>query len=447
MLEGARTGIQNGKDTPFWTSRWLDSGTKIIDTVAQNHENIEIEAAVCEFTIESGNWDAEKLRRFLNDDMIGEIMGMLPPNSGRGEDSWVWSGESNGRFSIRSAYDLIVKPSNPNLDAHWDLVWKWKGPARIKHFLWLVMHDRLLTNLERKRRHLSTDSRCSKCGNPEESVTHILRECPAAVQVWDKLGYPRHDPIRANVPLLDWCVNLLKNQDSLKLGITCCYLWKSRNEWIFNNVSNSAINTAAKINSWVQTVQAAFVSSPRNVGVNPDRVRADIAWEPGPPEWVVLNTDRSVLPQSESAAAGGLIRNEVGFCSSAFAVNLGKCSITRAELRGAIIGLEQAWEAGHQKVAVQTDSQVALDLLWSPSEPTHQHAEEIHTLRHLISRDWEVSFSHVYREGNHAADFLANIGHSLPFGFHLFPTSDCNLGFMLRQDCMGITEPIFIAHE
>ncbi|CAN1777552.1 Putative ribonuclease H protein At1g65750 [Linum perenne] len=235
--------------------------------------------------------------------MIGEIMGMLPPNSGRGEDSWVWSGESNGRFSIRSAYDLIVKPSNPNLDAHWDLVWKWKGPA------------------------------------------------------------------------------------------------------------------------------------------------TDIAWEPGPPEWVVLNTDRSVLPQSESAAAGGLIRNEVGFCSSAFAVNLGKCSITRAELRGAIIGLEQAWEAGHQKVAVQTDSQVALDLLWSPSEPTHQHAEEIHTLRHLISRDWEVSFSHVYREGNHAADFLANIGHSLPFGFHLFPTSDCNLGFMLRQDCMGITEPIFIAHE
>ncbi|CAN1787383.1 Putative ribonuclease H protein At1g65750 [Linum perenne] len=251
------------------------------------------------------------------------------------------------------------------------------------------MHDRLLTNLERKRRHLSADSRCSKCGNSEESVTHILRDCPTVASVWDELGYSRQDQIRANLPLLDWCVVLLKNQDSLKLGITCWYLWKSRNEWTFR--------------------------------------------------WVVLNTDGSVSAQSGRAAAGGLIRNEVGFCLSAFAINLGKCSITRAELRGAITGLEHAWEAGHRRVVVQMDSRVALDLLWATGVQTHQHAGEIHALRCLISRDWEVSFSHVYREGNHAADFLANIGHSLPFGFHVFPTTDCNLGYFLRRDCMGIS--------
>ncbi|CAN1787382.1 Putative ribonuclease H protein At1g65750 [Linum perenne] len=279
------------------------------------------------------------------------------------------------------------------------------------------MHDRLLTNLERKRRHLSADSRCSKCGNSEESVTHILRDCPTVASVWDELGYSRQDQIRANLPLLDWCVVLLKNQDSLKLGITCWYLWKSRNEWTFSNLNNSAATTAAKINSWAQAVQAAFVSS----------------------RWVVLNTDGSVSAQSGRAAAGGLIRNEVGFCLSAFAINLGKCSITRAELRGAITGLEHAWEAGHRRVVVQMDSRVALDLLWATGVQTHQHAGEIHALRCLISRDWEVSFSHVYREGNHAADFLANIGHSLPFGFHVFPTTDCNLGYFLRRDCMGIS--------
>ncbi|CAN1170479.1 Putative ribonuclease H protein At1g65750 [Linum perenne] len=447
MLEGARAGIQNGMETRFWTTRWLDSGIKIVDKVVRNHEEIEIEAAVCEFTTDSGNWDTEKLRHFLDDDTIGEIMGMMPPNSDRGEDSWVWSGESNGKFSIRSAYDLIVKPANPNPDAQWELVWKWKGPARIQHFLWLVMHDRLLTNLERKRRHLSADSRCSRCGNSEESVTHILRDCPAAASVWDELGYSRQDQIRANLPLLDWCVVLLKNHDSLKLGITCWYLWKSRNEWIFSNLNNSAATTAAKINSWSQTVQAAFVSSPKHVKINPDRDRVDIAWEPGPPGWVVLNTDGSVSAQSGRAAAGGLIRNEAGFCLSAFAINLGKCSITRAELRGAITGLEHAWEAGHRRVAVQMDSRVALDLLWATGVQTHQHAGEILALRSLISRDWEVSFSHVYREGNHAADFLANTGHSLPFGFHVFPTTDCNLGYFLRRDCMGISEPRIITNE
>ncbi|CAN1799415.1 Putative ribonuclease H protein At1g65750 [Linum perenne] len=103
-----------------------------------------------------------------------------------------------------------------------------------------------------------------------------------------------------------------------------------------------------------------------------------------------------------------------------FSSNVGSCSITHAELRGVAIGLKLAWEAGARKVVVQADSRAAIALLL---------------------RNWEVVFHHTYREGNRTADFLANLGHSLPFGTHSIPVSDCNLCFYLRLNCMGISEP------
>ncbi|CAN1179533.1 hypothetical protein LINPERHAP1_LOCUS37949 [Linum perenne] len=120
-----------------------------------------------------------------------------------------------------------------------------------------------------------------------------------------------------------------------------------------------------------------------DIGGTP-RTDVSIAWDPGPPDWLVLNTDGSVITSSGTAAAGGLVRDEWGRCLLAFSSKVGSCSITRAELRGIATGLN---------------------------------------------------------EGNRSADFLANLGHTLPLGTHRIPISDCNLGYFIRLDCMGISEP------
>ncbi|CAN1128974.1 Putative ribonuclease H protein At1g65750 [Linum perenne] len=178
--------------------------------------------------------------------------------------------------------------------------------------------------------------------------------------------------------------------------------------------------------------------------MRPRKAQVDIGWVHGPIGWAVLNTDGSVLPQSNSAAAGGLVRDEFGCCLAAFSGNLGRCSITRAELRGLIVGLDLAWEVGIRKLVARVDSTTVINLINAEEEPSHQHSGEINTLRRLLRQDWEVLLSHTYREGNRAADYLASLGHSLPLGTHRVPLSDCNLGYFLRLDCMGITEPRLI---
>ncbi|CAN1141327.1 hypothetical protein LINPERHAP1_LOCUS29638 [Linum perenne] len=58
----------------------------------------------------------------------------------------------------------------------------------------------------------------------------------------------------------------------------------------------------------------------------------------------------------------------------------------------------------------------------------------------LLLCDCEVTISHVYKEGNYVAGYLADIGHGFPLGTHPIDDSDCTLGYFLRRDCIGIFE-------
>ncbi|CAN1140912.1 Putative ribonuclease H protein At1g65750 [Linum perenne] len=125
-------------------------------------------------------------------------------------------------------------------------------------------------------------------------------------------------------------------------------------------------------------------------------------------------------------------------------MNLGCCSFTRAEIRGAISGLELAWTYGFRQVSLQIDSQAAISILSAEGEPLHQYAGEVMLFRELCRREWVVHIRHVYREANKVADFLASKGYEFPFGIHLFPMSNCSLGYFLRYDCFGLSEPRLI---
>ncbi|CAI0472952.1 unnamed protein product [Linum tenue] len=179
----------------------------------------------------------------------------------------------------------------------------------------------------------------------------------------------------------------------------------------------------------------------------PARTEELISWKPPPPEWVTLNSDGSVHQDSGSAAAGGLIRDHLGRCIAAFACNLGICSITRAELRGAAEGLQLAWDLGFRRVRVELDSRCAIHLLSSNAHSDHQHSAITDRIQALCKRDWEVVFYHVYREGNKCADYLASQGHYLSLGVHSFPVSDPTLMYWILYDVQGISEPRLVMNE
>ncbi|CAN0912825.1 Putative ribonuclease H protein At1g65750 [Linum grandiflorum] len=149
------------------------------------------------------------------------------------------------------------------------------------------------------------------------------------------------------------------------------------------------------------------------------RTEVLVGCEAAPGVCITINTDGSVIQPSGVAAAGGLIRDSQGHCLVAFAANLGICSITRAERRGATFGLKLAWDLGFRNVQLQLDSATAIAAITGTDSMDHQHAAILLQFNELSLRDWEIKLSHVFREGNVMADSLANEDHSLPFCSHL----------------------------
>ncbi|CAN1167394.1 Putative ribonuclease H protein At1g65750 [Linum perenne] len=367
MLAGTRSAIRDGNDTLFWTNNWVDSDLRLIDYANTDDVEFDIDCTVASMTNSEGQWDFQRLEKFLPPEAVDMVVGMSPPRASSGSDDWVWGLEKSGMFSIRSAYNIICNhefAQNPNL---WKTVWRWKGPNRITHFLWLAAKEKLLTNEARSRRGLCLGGDCRWCSGEAESTAHVLRDCNFAKAFWQAIGDFDLNTPDWQLNLSEWFQAFLASDNGLRFGIGCWFLWRARNERIFAGSVESAKAIASKALNWEIKVREATNFEANILDSQRKERQIAVAWKAGPPGWIVINSDGSVLGNRGGAAVGGLLRNEDGQCVEAFAMNLGICSITRAEIRGAIEGIRRAWSGGYRKVEVQMDSQAAIAILMDDS--------------------------------------------------------------------------------
>ncbi|CAN1818744.1 Putative ribonuclease H protein At1g65750 [Linum perenne] len=177
----------------------------------------------------------------------------------------------------------------------------------------------------------------------------------------------------------------------------------------------------------------------------PRRIEAHVGWKAGPSDSITINTDGSVLQPNSQAATGGILCNHMGRPLGTFAANLGRCSIMRAELRAAEFGLMIAWDRGYKKVHLQLDSRAAVTTVLGDQEEDSRHGWTLGTINELRSRDWEVTISHTFREGNTVADLLAHHGHNFDFGLHIDCMYPHEVDRAIWSDHVGTCFPRFIS--
>ncbi|CAN0870119.1 Putative ribonuclease H protein At1g65750 [Linum grandiflorum] len=83
----------------------------------------------------------------------------------------------------------------------------------------------------------------------------------------------------------------------------------------------------------------------------------------------------------------------------------------------------------------------AIAIFANVADLDHQHEILVMQFKEFCSRQWEVNLSHIYREANNAADYLANFGHSLNYGLHIFDTPDRDLSHWIYYDLVGVSLP------
>ena len=58
-----------------------------------------------------------------------------------------------------------------------------------------------------------------------------------------------------------------------------------------------------------------------------------------------------------------------------------------------------------------------------------------------MNRHWNVWMAHVFRESNRVADSLANLGHSMSLGLHVFNSPPNYCRAFLNEDARGVSLP------
>ncbi|CAN1339552.1 Putative ribonuclease H protein At1g65750 [Linum perenne] len=353
-----------------------------------------------------GSWNSYFLLQVLPREIVMQVIGMSPPKENLGRDSMVWGLEPNGIFSVRSAFQLLQGLAAAPQKTIWKRVWGWQGPNKIKHFLWLASHDRLLTNVDRSRRHLTNQVVCPRCYAQAENLQHIFLDCPFALQVWNSVLPSAIRNRSKYVEFGSWWEAMLEDkQFNTKFAVTAWLLWSVRNKLIFDKLLQPVSVIVKQCNYWTDLLLSIWKTNQLGREA-PGLARQThlIAWRPGDEDWSTLNTDGSRLSLNGSTAIGGLICNHHGRFVRAFCANVGDCSITRAKLPGIVEGLKLAWELGTRKISVQTDSRAVISILEHDMQMVRQHAVLVADFHELRSRNWEISLSHVYREANCACN-------------------------------------------
>lgn len=77
-------------------------------------------------------------------------------------------------FTVNNVYDAERNSVNDHFDGIWRIIWRVKVPQRCRVFLWMVFHERIMTNEVLAMFKIASNSFCSLCNAAVESCLHVL---------------------------------------------------------------------------------------------------------------------------------------------------------------------------------------------------------------------------------------------------------------------------------
>ena len=316
--------VNNGQCVSFWHDKWL--GEKPIRDVIQgpllSHED---SFRVCDVVEGVGSWDLSRVSMIIPKPICDSIRAVPICSSRQQEDYIAWDSR-NGDFCLKLTYLLACKSPASSINVS-PSNWIWKVPTspRICFLLWQCYHNSFHVRDTLVSRGINIPNTCPRCLGPNESLLHVLRDCPDSSSFWHE-KVPNICFASFSLPLIDWlklnCSNacsydgLLSWQSVFLFGIW--NLWLRRNFFFFNSCSvipDLVANTIA-----FASEMFCLMGKDSHVKL---RVPTPIKWKPLDSGWAKLNTDGASLGNPGIAGGGGLIRDSDGGWVGGFARAIG----------------------------------------------------------------------------------------------------------------------------
>lgn len=195
-------------------------------------------------------WKMERLRELFPPEEITLILG-IKSSLNVSSDGHNWTMTKSGNYSVKSGYEAaraISRPvcdhpsQEPSVTTLKAQAWKLKTTQKLKHFVWQCVSGCLASCQRLSHRHIGKDKGCPRCGAEEETINHLIFECPPARQVWALSNIPSSptlfpsSSLYNNLDYLYWQGKEVGADEEGLRTFPCImwYIWKARNKKIFD---------------------------------------------------------------------------------------------------------------------------------------------------------------------------------------------------------------------
>lgn len=97
----------------------------------------DLSLTVGDMLLADGNWNGNLFQDKIPLSCLFHIVACYVNRMVDNKSTCYWSGTSSGRFSVSSAYQQLSESMANETGLDWRALWKWRGPERVKSFLWL----------------------------------------------------------------------------------------------------------------------------------------------------------------------------------------------------------------------------------------------------------------------------------------------------------------------
>lgn len=238
---GARWKVGNRIKVKILNQPWLnDAVNAYVRTEVQSLE----QATVAQLLSADGDqWDNETIEDLFNlRDQQCILNTMVGENSE--EDVLSWNEDLSGEYTVKSAYQMLQRQkglwSTTDNSSLWKSIWRIAAPPKVLNMVWHALSNSLPTRTALDAKCVPVNVICPFCSGNEESILHVLVQCPFADQCWRKRGRGYH---ASNEVSFDrWLKRMLEIADKDDHGdiVTLCWsIWQARNKVVWNQTTTS----------------------------------------------------------------------------------------------------------------------------------------------------------------------------------------------------------------
>ncbi|XP_027109391.2 uncharacterized protein [Coffea arabica] len=376
---GVRKRIGNGKSTNIWEDAWLLDGK---EGKVEAPKPLGCKITKVSELISNFRWKAPLIFRTFSPHEARNILKTSISVTSR-PDRYFWSHSTNGKYTVRSAYEAFTKKDRqPNAQVSrlgetswtggsnkiWKQLWKMRITHKYKLFLWKSLHQVLPVREAIFRRTGKGELIYKQCGETNETVEHIFFQCNKAKLIWNMAPLQWDGLHEYTSDFRKWWSRLMEvkvRKDGMQhICLTVdilWHIWKSRNEAEFESKDRHPMEVVRNaVNDWEEYHQCLQVQQRMSIS------ETEIANDPGELDRNILSIHVNVGQHMEGHNMG------IGITATNGNNQIGAAWILRERSTGSVVldnlvaiqlALCKLKEHGWQHIQVQTSCNQTLKVI------------------------------------------------------------------------------------